>query len=315
MLKKVVLAKPRGFCAGVVRAIDIVERALDLYPEPIYVFHEIVHNQYVVENLKRRGVVFVEGLEDVPAGHVCVFSAHGVSPDVHRIAADNQLRVIDATCPLVTKVHLEAIRYHKDRKSIVLIGHPGHEEVEGTMGEAPMHLVSSVEDVERLEVENPDEIVCLTQTTLSMDDVAEITEALKKKFPDMKTPPKDDVCYATQNRQSAVKAMTQEVEVMLVVGSQNSSNSQRLCEVSKANGVPAYLIDNEGEIDPGWFKEAQVVGVTAGASAPEELVKRVLERLRALGATEFVEQAGEDENVHFALPPELMQPFVKLTAQ
>jgi 4-hydroxy-3-methylbut-2-en-1-yl diphosphate reductase len=312
MLKKVVLAKPRGFCAGVVRAIDIVERALDLYPEPIYVFHEIVHNQYVVENLKRRGVVFVEGLEDVPAGQVCVFSAHGVSPEVHRIAVDNQLQVIDATCPLVTKVHLEAIRYHKDEKSIVLIGHPGHEEVEGTMGEAPMHLVSSIRDVERLEVENPDEIVCITQTTLSMDDVAEITEALKKKFPNMKTPPKDDVCYATQNRQNAVKAMAEEVDVLLVVGSQNSSNSQRLCEVSKANGVPAYLIDNQAQINPEWFTEAETVGLTAGASAPEELVKRVLERLQALGASEFTEQPGEDENVHFALPQELMQPFVKL---
>ena len=312
MLKKVVLAKPRGFCAGVVRAIDSVERALDLYPEPIYVFHEIVHNQYVVENLKTRGVIFVDGLEEVPPGQVCVFSAHGVSPEIHQLAADNQLQVIDATCPLVTKVHLEAIRYHKGEKSIVLIGHPGHEEVEGTMGEAPMHLVSSVADVDQLEVENPDEVVCITQTTLSMDDVAEITEALKKKFPNMKTPPKDDVCYATQNRQNAVKALTEEVDILLVVGSQNSSNSQRLCEVSKANRVPAYLIDNEMEIDPDWFQEAETVGVTAGASAPEELVKRVLERLHSLGATEFVEQGGEDENVHFALPPELVQPFVKL---
>lgn len=312
MLKKVVLAKPRGFCAGVVRAIDIVERALDLYPEPIYVFHEIVHNQYVVENLKKRGVVFVDSLAEVPAGQVCVFSAHGVSPEAHRIAADNRLQVIDATCPLVTKVHLEAVRYHKDDRSIVLIGHPGHEEVEGTMGEAPMRLVSSVEDVENLEVENPDSVVCITQTTLSLDDVAEITEALKRKFPNMKTPPKDDVCYATQNRQNAVKEMSAEVDVLLVVGSQNSSNSQRLCEVSRANGVPAYLIDSEAQIDPEWFGEAETVGVTAGASAPEELVKRVLERLRALGATEFVEQPGEDENVHFALPQELMQPFVKL---
>lgn len=312
MIEKVVLAKPRGFCAGVVRAIDIVERALDLYPSPIYVFHEIVHNQYVVENLKKRGVIFVESLEEVPVGQVCVFSAHGVSPQVHQLAADNRLQVIDATCPLVTKVHLEAIRYHKDRRSIVLIGHPGHEEVEGTMGEAPMHLVSSVADVETLEVENPENIVCITQTTLSMDDVAEITEALKRKFPSMRTPPKDDVCYATQNRQNAVKAMTTEVDVLLVVGSQNSSNSQRLCEVSKANGVPAYLIDNEKEIDPGWFDGVRTVGVTAGASAPEELVMRLLEKLRALGATQFVEQPGEDENVHFALPQELLQPFVKL---
>lgn len=307
MLKKVVLAKPRGFCAGVVRAIDIVERALDLFPEPIYVFHEIVHNQYVVENLSKRGVIFVDRLEDVPAGQVCVFSAHGVSPQIHEIAEDKSLKVIDATCPLVTKVHLEAIRYHKDRKSIVLIGHPGHEEVEGTMGEAPMHLVSSVADVEHLEVENPDDVVCITQTTLSMDDVAEISEALKQKFPNLKSPPKDDICYATQNRQNAVKAIAQEVDVLLVVGSQNSSNSQRLCEVSKVNGVPAYLIDDETQIQSQWLKDATSVGVTAGASAPEELVKRVLEHLSALGATEFVELAGEDENVHFALPQELIQ--------
>ncbi|MEW6130537.1 MAG: 4-hydroxy-3-methylbut-2-enyl diphosphate reductase [Acidobacteriota bacterium] len=307
MLKKVVLAKPRGFCAGVVRAIDIVERALDLFPEPIYVFHEIVHNQYVVENLSKRGVIFVDRLEEVPPGNVCVFSAHGVSPQIHEIAEDKNLKVIDATCPLVTKVHLEAIRYHKDRKSIVLIGHPGHEEVEGTMGEAPMHLVSSVADVEHLEVENPDDVVCITQTTLSMDDVAEISEALKQKFPNLKSPPKDDICYATQNRQNAVKAIAQEVDVLLVVGSQNSSNSQRLREVSKVNGVPAYLIDDETQIQREWLKAAESVGVTAGASAPEELVKRVLEHLRELGATQFVELAGEDENVHFALPQELIQ--------
>lgn len=307
MIKKVVLAKPRGFCAGVVRAIDIVERALDLFPEPIYVFHEIVHNQYVVENLSKRGVIFVDRLEDVPPGNVCVFSAHGVSPYIQETAENRNLKVIDATCPLVTKVHLEAVKYHRDNKSILLIGHPGHEEVEGTMGEAPMHLVSSIADVETLEVENPNEIVCITQTTLSMDDVAEISEALKKKYPNLKSPPKDDICYATQNRQNAVKAMAEQVDVLLVVGSQNSSNSQRLCEVSKANGVPAYLIDDETQIKTEWLQSAEVVGLTAGASAPEELVKRVLEKLRALGATEFVEQPGEDENVHFALPQELIQ--------
>jgi 4-hydroxy-3-methylbut-2-en-1-yl diphosphate reductase len=314
MIKKVVLAKPRGFCAGVVRAIDIVERAIDLYPAPIYVFHEIVHNQYVVENLSKRGVIFVDNLEEVPEGNVCVFSAHGVSPQIHETSARKNLKVIDATCPLVTKVHLEAVRYAREDKSIVLIGHPGHEEVEGTMGEAPMHLVSTIKDVENLEVENPENIVCITQTTLSMDDVAEISDALKKKFPNLKSPPKDDICYATQNRQNAVKDMTRQVDVMLVVGSQNSSNSQRLCEVSKVAGVPAYLIDDETQIKLEWLEQAETVGITAGASAPEELVKRVLERLRALGATEFVEQPGEDENVHFALPQELLQPFVKLGA-
>jgi 4-hydroxy-3-methylbut-2-enyl diphosphate reductase len=314
MIKKVVLAKPRGFCAGVVRAIDIVERAIDLFPEPIYVFHEIVHNQYVVETLSKRGVVFVDSLAEVPDGNVCVFSAHGVSPQIHEIAERKNLKVIDATCPLVTKVHLEALRYARDEKSIILIGHPGHEEVEGTMGEAPMQLVSSVEDVARLEVENPENIVCITQTTLSMDDVAEISDALKTKFPNLKSPPKDDICYATQNRQNAVKEMTRQVDLLLVVGSQNSSNSQRLREVSKVAGVPAYLIDDETQIDLEWLEDAETVGVTAGASAPEELVMRVLEKLRSLGATEFAEQAGEDENVHFALPQELLQPFVKLGA-
>ncbi len=314
MIKKVVLAKPRGFCAGVVRAIDIVERAIDLFPEPIYVFHEIVHNQYVVETLSKRGVVFVDSLAEVPDGNVCVFSAHGVSPQIHEIAERKNLKVIDATCPLVTKVHLEALRYARDEKSIVLIGHPGHEEVEGTMGEAPMQLVSNVEDVAKLEVEHPENIVCITQTTLSMDDVAEISDALKTKFPNLKSPPKDDICYATQNRQNAVKEMTKQVDLLLVVGSQNSSNSQRLREVSKVAGVPAYLIDDETQIDLEWLEDAETVGVTAGASAPEELVMRVLEKLRSLGATEFAEQAGEDENVHFALPQELLQPFVKLGA-
>lgn len=314
MIKKVVLAKPRGFCAGVVRAIDIVERAIDLFPAPIYVFHEIVHNQYVVENLSQRGVIFVDSIEEVPENNVCVFSAHGVSPQIHETAARKNLQVIDATCPLVTKVHLEAVRYAREAKSIILIGHPGHEEVEGTMGEAPMQLVSTVADVENLEVENPENVVCITQTTLSMDDVAEISDALKQKFPSLKSPPKDDICYATQNRQNAVKDLTGQVDVLLVVGSQNSSNSQRLCEVAKMAGVPAYLIDDETQIKLEWLEEAETVGVTAGASAPEELVKRVLERLRSLGATEFAEQAGEDENVHFALPQELLQPLVKLSA-
>jgi 4-hydroxy-3-methylbut-2-enyl diphosphate reductase len=307
-IKKVVLAKPRGFCAGVVRAIDIVERALDFFPPPIYVFHEIVHNRYVVENLSKRSVVFVDSIEEIPDGSVCVFSAHGVSPQVVDLASSKKLRVIDATCPLVTKVHLEALRFSREGYSLVLIGHPGHEEVEGTMGEAPMHLVSSVEDVERLEVANPDRVMYLTQTTLSLDDVAEIIEALKQRFPNVTSPAKDDICYATQNRQNAVKEMSERVDVLLVVGSQNSSNSQRLCEVSAVAGTQAYLVNDETEIDPGWLKGATIVGVTAGASAPEELVIRVLQHLRSMGAVEFEEQPGEDENVHFALPQELLHP-------
>jgi len=307
-IKKVVLAKPRGFCAGVVRAIDIVERALDFYPPPIYVFHEIVHNRYVVENLSKRDVIFVDSIEEIPDGSVCVFSAHGVSPQVVELAESKRLRVIDATCPLVTKVHLEAVRFARDGYSMVLIGHPGHEEVEGTMGEAPMQLVSSVQDVEQLEVPNPDRVMYLTQTTLSLDDVAEIIDALKRKFPNVQSPAKDDICYATQNRQNAVKEMSARVDVLLVVGSQNSSNSQRLREVSSVAGTPAYLVNDENEIRPEWLTGARVVGVTAGASAPEELVIRVLDHLRALGATEFEEQPGEDENVHFALPQELLHP-------
>lgn len=307
-IKRVVLAKPRGFCAGVVRAIDIVERALDFFPPPIYVFHEIVHNRYVVENLSKRNVIFVDSVEEIPDGSVCVFSAHGVSPQVVQLAETKRLRVIDATCPLVTKVHLEAIRYARDGYSIVLIGHPGHEEVEGTMGEAPMELVSSVEDVARLQVNDPNRVMYLTQTTLSLDDVAAIIDALKERFPSVTSPAKDDICYATQNRQNAVKEISERVDVLLVVGSQNSSNSQRLCEVSAVAGTPAYLVNDENEINPAWLDGAQIVGVTAGASAPEELVIRVLEHLREMGAVEFEEQPGEDENVHFALPQELMHP-------
>src|SRR5262249_47974887 len=307
-IEKVVLAKPRGFCAGVVRAIDIVERALDFFPPPIYVFHEIVHNRYVVENLSKRNVIFVESIEEIPDGSVCVFSADGVSPQVIQLAESKRLKVIDATCPLVTKVHLEALRFSREDYSLVLIGHPGHEEVEGTMGEAPMQLVSSVEDVARLHVANPDRVMYLTQTTLSLDDVAEIIDALKKRFPNVKSPAKDDICYATQNRQNAVKEMAERVDVLLVVGSQNSSNSQRLREVCTDAGTPAYLVNDEHEIKPEWLQGARVVGVTAGASAPEELVIRVLEHLRSMGATGFEEQPGEDENVHFALPQELVHP-------
>jgi len=310
-IKKVMLAKPRGFCAGVVRAIDIVDKVLDMFPPPIYVFHEIVHNRHVVDNFSNRGVVFVESLEEIPDGAVAVFSAHGVSPQVRKLAQRKSLHVIDATCPLVTKVHFEALRFTREGYSLILIGHPGHEEVEGTMGEAPMHLVSTVEDVEALEIPGNNRIGYITQTTLSLSDVAKIVEALKRKFPRLEAPAKDDICYATQNRQNAVEEMAASVDVVLVVGSQNSSNSQRLCEVAREAGVPAYLVNDETEIDAGWFADAEILGVTAGASAPEELIARVLDHLRSMGPATIEEMAGEDEAVHFALPQELLNP-VKL---
>lgn len=291
-----------------VRAIDIVERALRLFPLPIYVFHEIVHNRHIVEDLSRRGVIFVDDVHEIPEGATCIFSAHGISPQVRAEAEKRRLRVIDATCPLVTKVHLEAVRFARDGYSLILIGHPGHEEVEGTMGEAPMQLVSSVEDAERVQVKTPEKVVYLTQTTLSLDDTAHIVDVLRRRFPALQSPPKDDICYATQNRQNAVKQLSQLVDLVLVIGSHNSSNSQRLREVSLAAGVPAHVINDESEIDARWLEEAAVVGVTAGASAPEPLVVRVVDHLRALGATEIEELPAEDENVSFALPPEILHP-------
>mgnify|MGYP000517447157 FL=1 len=308
-LKKVVLAAPRGFCAGVVRAIEIVNTVLQLLPPPIYVRKEIVHNRFVVERLKQRGVIFVNELEEVPDGATVIFSAHGVSPAVREMARRKNLRVIDATCPLVTKVHLEAIRFAQEGYSIILIGHEGHEEVEGTMGEAPhcTYLVQSVEDVERLQVPNPEKVVYLTQTTLSVDDTAEIVAALKRKFPKIVSPRTDDICYATQNRQNAVKALAKQVDVILVIGSQNSSNSQRLKEVAISNGCPAYLIDGAEHIRTEWLMDAESVGVTSGASAPEILVKQVIQRLQELGATEVVELRLTEERVQFAPPPELKE--------
>lgn len=310
-VRKVILAKPRGFCAGVVRAIDIVERALRLFPLPIYVFHEIVHNRHIVEDLSRRGVIFVDDINEIPEGATCIFSAHGISPQVRAAAEKRRLRVIDATCPLVTKVHLEALRFTREGYSLILIGHPGHEEVEGTMGEAPMQLVSSVEDAERVQVETPGKVVYLTQTTLSLDDTAHIVAALRRRFPALQSPPKDDICYATQNRQNAVKQLSQLVDLVLVIGSHNSSNSQRLREVSLSAGVPAHVINDESEIDARWLEGAAVVGVTAGASAPEPLVVGVLNHLRALGATEIEELPADDENVSFALPPEILHPHTR----
>jgi len=308
-LKKVVLAAPRGFCAGVVRAIEIVNTVLQLLPPPIYVRKEIVHNRFVVERLKQRGVIFVNELDEVPDGATVIFSAHGVSPAVREMARRKNLRVIDATCPLVTKVHLEAIRFAQQGYSIILIGHEGHEEVEGTMGEAPhcTYLVQSVEDVERLQVPNPEKVAYLTQTTLSVDDTAEIVAALKRKFPKIVGPRTDDICYATQNRQNAVKALAKQVDVILVIGSQNSSNSQRLKEVAISNGCPAYLIDGADHIRTEWLIDAESVGVTSGASAPEILVKQVIQRLQELGATEVVEFRLTEERVQFAPPPELRE--------
>jgi len=291
----------------VVRAIEIVERALELFPAPIYVFHEIVHNRHVVETLSKREVIFVNGLDEVPEDALCIFSAHGVSPQVRELARRKRLHVIDATCPLVTKVHFEAVRFTKEGYTLILIGHPGHDEVEGTMGEAPMRLVSSVEDVETLQVSNPDKVIFLTQTTLSLDDTAHIVQALRRKFPNMQSPPKDDICYATQNRQTAVKEIAGKVDVLLVIGSQNSSNSQRLREVSSAAGVPAYLVNDETEIKSEWLEHAEVVGITAGASAPEEIVFRVLKYLRSLGTPDVEGLEAVDEHIHFALPAELAQ--------
>jgi 4-hydroxy-3-methylbut-2-enyl diphosphate reductase len=306
-LERVILAAPRGFCAGVVRAIEIVNTVLQLLSPPIYVRKEIVHNRFVVERLKQRGVIFVNELDEVPDGATVIFSAHGVSPAVREMARRKNLRVIDATCPLVTKVHLEAIRFAQEGYSIILIGHEGHEEVEGTMGEAPhcTYLVQSVEDVERLQVSNPEKVAYLTQTTLSVDDTAEIVAALKRKFPKIIGPRTDDICYATQNRQNAVKALAKQVDVILVIGSQNSSNSQRLKEVAISNGCPAYLIDGAEHIRTEWLMDAKSVGVTSGASAPEILVKQVTQRLQELGATEVVEFRLTEERVQFAPPPEL----------
>jgi len=308
-LKRVVLAAPRGFCAGVVRAIEIVNTVLQLLPPPIYVRKEIVHNRFVVEHFKQRGVIFVNELDEVPDGATVIFSAHGVSPAVREMARKKNLSVIDATCPLVTKVHLEAIRFAQEGYSIILIGHEGHEEVEGTMGEAPhcTYLVQSVEDVERLQVPDPEKVAYLTQTTLSVDDTAEIVAALKRKFPKIVGPRTDDICYATQNRQNAVKALAKQVDVILVIGSQNSSNSQRLKEVAISNGCPAYLIDGAEHIQTEWLIDAESVGVTSGASAPEILVKQVVQRLQELGATEVVELRLTEERVQFAPPPELKE--------
>lgn len=306
-MQQIILANPRGFCAGVDRAIAIVERALEKFGAPIYVRHEVVHNKYVVDGLKAKGAVFVEELDEVPTGATVIFSAHGVSLAVRAEAERRGLKVFDATCPLVTKVHVEVSKMHDQGREIIMIGHKGHPEVEGTMGQASegMHLVESVEDVARLEVRDPMQLAYVTQTTLSVDDAAGIVAALKTRFPFIVGPKKDDICYATQNRQDAVKSLAKESDVVIVVGSKNSSNSNRLAEVAKNLGIPAYLVDGAEQIDPAWIPAKARVGLTAGASAPEVLVEGVIERLKTLGAGAVSPLQGIEENVTFPLPKEL----------
>jgi 4-hydroxy-3-methylbut-2-enyl diphosphate reductase len=301
---EVMLANPRGFCAGVDRAIAIVEQALAHFGAPIYVRHEVVHNKFVVDDLKAKGAVFVEELDEVPAGSTVVFSAHGVSKAVRADAEARGLAVFDATCPLVTKVHVEVARMRDHGRTIVMIGHAGHPEVEGTMGqcEGGIHLVESVADVERLAIADPASLAYVTQTTLSVDDAAAIVEALRRRFPGIVGPKKADICYATQNRQDAVKFMAPQVDVVIVVGSPNSSNSNRLREVAAHRGIPAYMVDRADHLDPSWVSGKTRVGVTAGASAPEVLVKEVLARLKALGAGSVRELHGAPESVVFPMP-------------
>src|SRR6202167_1805280 len=305
--KTLVRVPPRGFCAGVVRAVDIVELAVEAYGRPVYIHHEIVHNRYVVDQLRRRGAIFVESIGEVPVGSVLVFSAHGVPPRVRTEAKERQLKVIDATCPLVTKVHLEALKFAREGRTLILIGHRDHQEIVGTSGEAPDRtvVVGTVEEVDRLEVPDPSKLAFLTQTTLSLYDTQEIVARLRQRFPSIAGPASDDICYATQNRQEAVEALTREVELILVVGSANSSNSNRLVEVAQRAGVPAELIDAAEDIDASWVEGVDSLGLTAGASAPEVLVEQVSQRLSKLGFTNHRDLDLIREDVRFTLPAEL----------
>jgi 4-hydroxy-3-methylbut-2-enyl diphosphate reductase len=307
VVKRVLLAAPRGYCAGVERAVETVERALEQHGAPVYVRKQIVHNIHVVRELERRGAVFVESEQEVPEGGLVVFSAHGVAPAVRVQSAERRLRTIDATCPLVTKVHTEARRYAAAGYTVVLVGHAGHEEVEGTMGEAPGStlLVESVDDVEALAVPDPERVAYVTQTTLSVDETNEIVSALRRKFPTLHGPPKEDICYATTNRQRAVKALLPHVDLLLVIGSDNSSNSKRLVEVARAAGVASHLIDDVGEIDEAWLEGVETVGMTSGASAPESLVTEACDWFRARGVEAIENFSFERENVFFRLPVEL----------
>ena len=304
---KILLVSPRGFCAGVNMAIESLDLAIEAFGTPVYVYHEIVHNKYVVDSFRGKGAIFVEQLEDVPEGSHLLFSAHGVSPEIREVARQRKLIAIDATCPLVTKVHLEAIRFAKNGYTIILIGHEGHDEVIGTMGEAPeaILLVESVEDVDRLQVNDDARLAYLTQTTLSVDDANQIIGRLRIRFPQISGPPKEDICYATQNRQEAVRLLTSEADLVLVLGSQNSSNSQRLKELSQENGVPAYLIDGIADADPKWFEGVDSVLITAGASAPESVVSACVDFLVDRFDATVEIRSIRDEEVHFPLPREL----------
>ncbi len=313
----VVLAQPRGFCAGVVRAIDIVERALTLYGQPVYVRHEIVHNRHVVDNLKAKGALFVEELDEVPDGAVTVFSAHGVSRTIEAEARSRGLPVLDATCPLVAKVHNQANRYASRGRGLILIGHAGHPEVEGTMGQvdAPVALVSTTADVAALDFPTDAPLAYVTQTTLSVDDTRAVIAALKARFTDITGPETTDICYATQNRQTAVRELCKVVDVLLVVGAKNSSNSNRLCEIGTEEGLPSYLIADGGELDPAWVQGVQTVGLTAGASAPEELILSVIDALRLTNSVEVTQMNGIREDIEFRLPAELRSSDLRTPAE
>lgn len=308
MDKEILLAQPRGFCAGVDRAIEIVERALQQFGAPIYVRHEIVHNAYVVNDLREKGAVFIEELDDVPPGNTVIFSAHGVSQSVRDDATARGLTVFDATCPLVTKVHIEVAKMRRENREIIMIGHHGHPEVEGTMGQSDggMYLVETVDDVAKLQVIDPDLLAYVTQTTLSVDDTLDIIASLKQKYPNIREPKKGDICYATTNRQEAVKFMAPQVDLVIVVGSANSSNSNRLREVAQKMGTASYMVDNAEQINPDWIVDCDRIGVTAGASAPEVLVKQVIDRLKQLGAKSVRTLEGVEENVMFPMPKGLL---------
>jgi 4-hydroxy-3-methylbut-2-enyl diphosphate reductase len=310
----ILLANPRGFCAGVDRAIEIVQRALEIFGAPIYVRHEVVHNRFVVESLRAKGAVFVDELDEIPDGNTVIFSAHGVSRAVREEAEKRDLRIFDATCPLVTKVHLEVARHSREGHEVILIGHPGHPEVEGTMGQyssndpnGGIYLVVTPDDVQKLEIKHPDKLAFVTQTTLSMDDTSKVIESLKARFPRIQGPKKNDICYATQNRQDAVKELAERCDLVLVVGSPNSSNSNRLREIADKLKTPAYLIDGADDIQASWLEGAKWIGVTAGASAPEVLVEEVIDRLGNWGVSRVESLAGHEENVTFSLPKTLLQ--------
>lgn len=314
---QVYLAQPRGFCAGVQRAIDIVEMALEKFGPPVYVRHEIVHNKHIVEGLRTKGVVFVDHVEDIPDGAVTIFSAHGVAEQVEMEAHQRNLPVVDATCPLVSKVHVQVRKFEKEDRDIILIGHRGHPEVEGTAGRSKrtVHIVETVESVDDLNVENPDNLAYVTQTTLSVNDTREIIDALKRRFPSIKGPSTNDICYATQNRQESVKNLSQVVDLILVVGAENSSNSNRLVEIGLNTGTATYLIDGPGQVRTEWFEGVERVGLTAGASAPEELVIAVIDRLRAIKEITVINQPGISESIQFKLPSSILNPPLNFPVQ